>query len=344
MQFQDEAGFAAALARAPLPAAILVAGAEELRVIEAADAVRAKAREGGSERSVYHVDGRFDWDELVGDFSAMSLFSSARLLDVRTPDGKFGKEGGEAIAAFCKDPPPGTTLLVSCLEWSKRHAETTWAKAIAKAGHVLAMWPLPRHKLADWLLRRLIAHGIDASHEAAELLSERVEGNLLAAAQEVEKLSLLVDRKQRIDLAQMQRLVADSSRYDVFKLTDACMEGDAARAVRILRALRAEGDAVPALLGPLVQQIMQVAGLAAEAARGGDLRAAMAAQRIWDAKQAVFRRALERHDARGWEAFTIELGRIDRMAKGREAGDPWIALERLLAAIAAARGRRLLVA
>ncbi|MBS0193240.1 MAG: DNA polymerase III subunit delta [Proteobacteria bacterium] len=344
MQFQDESSFGNALTRSPLPAAILIAGTEELRVIEAADAVRAKARAEGCERSVYDVDGRFDWDELVGDFSALSLFASARLLDVRTPDGKLGKEGGDVIAAYCKDPPPGITLLLTCLDWSKRHAELAWAKAIAKAGHVLAMWPLPRHKLPEWLLSRLRARGIDASHEAAELLSERVEGNLLAAAQEVEKLSLLVDRKTRIDAKQMQRLVADSARFDVFKLADACLEGDAARMLRIVHALRAEGDAVPALLGPLVQQILQLAGLAAEAARGGDLRAAMTAQRIWDTKQTAFRRAIERHDAARWEAFAIEIGRIDRMAKGREVGDAWIALERLLVAIATSRGRRLLVA
>ena len=142
----------------------------------------------------------------------------------------------------------------------------------------------------------------------------------------------------------MERLVADSARFDVFKLADACLAGDAARAVRILHALRAEGDAVPALIGPVVQALLRLAGLAAEAARGGDLRAAMAAQRIWDSRQAQFRRALERHDANCWEAIAIECGRIDRMAKGRAQGDPWIAFERLLVAMANPRGRKLLVA
>ena len=383
-QFEDENAFTRALDRAVLPVAILVAGVEELRVIEAADAVRAKARALGFERSVYDVDGRFDWDELVGDFSAMSLFASARLLDVRAPEGKVGKEGSDVIAGFCKDPPPGTTLLVTCMEWSKRHAESAWVKAIGKAGHVLAMWATPRHKLPDWLLSRMRARGIEASHEAAELLSDRVEGNMLAAAQEVEKLVLVAQGRAssrdvrehrgsqaaarvpgeherspsgtslsrspvsgesvRIDAKDMERLVADSARFDVFKLADACLAGDAARAVRILQALRAEGEAVPALVGPVVQQLLQLAGLAAEAARGGDVRAAMNAQRIWDSRQAQFRRALERHDARRWEALAIEAGRIDRMAKGREAGDAWIAFERLLVAMANPRGRALFAA
>lgn len=341
MQFEDEAAFARELARTRLPPVILIAGVDELRVIEAADAVRAKARADGCERAIYDVDGRFDWDVLVGDFSALSLFASARLLDVRTPDGKLGKEGSDVVTKYCKDPPPGTTLLITFMDWSKRHAEAAWVKAIAKAGHVLAMWALPRHKLPDWLLRRMAARGIDASHEAAELLAERVEGNLLAAAQEVDKLALLADGKRRIDTPQMQRLVADSARFDAFKLVDACIAGEPGRALRIARALRVEGEELPKLMGAMLPTLLQLAGLAAEAARGGDLRAAMTAQRIWDSRQAQFRRTLDRHDADRWEAFAIEAGRIDRMAKGREAGDPWLALERLLAAVASARGRAL---
>lgn len=344
MQFDDEVTFLRQLAKAPLPSVILIAGVEELRVIEAADAVRAKAREQGGERSIHDVDGRFDWDDLVADFSAMSLFASARLLDVRAPEGKLGKEGSDVIADFCKDPPPGITLLLTCMEWSKRLAESAWVKAIGKSGQVLAMWALPRHKLPDWLLARLRARGIDASHDAAELLAERIEGNLLAAAQEVDKLALLADGKQRVDLARMQQLVADSSRLDVFKLVDAALAGDAARVPRIVRGLRGEGEAVPALVGAIAPQLLQLATLASVAARGGDLRAAMTAQRIWDARQAQFRRALERHDAAAWENFAITLGGIDRMAKGRADGDPWLALERLLVAIADPRGRRLLVA
>jgi len=344
MQFDDEATFLRQLAKAPLPSVILIAGVEELRVIEAADAVRAKAREQGCERSIHDVDGRFDWDDLVADFFAMSLFASARLLDVRAPEGKLGKEGSDVIADFCKNPPPGITLLLTCMEWSKRLAESAWVKAIGKGGQVLAMWALPRHKLPDWLLARLRARGIDASHDAAELLAERVEGNLLAAAQEVDKLALLADGKQRVDLARMQQLVADSSRLDVFKLVDAALVGDAARSLRIVRGLRGEGEAVPALVGAIAPQLLQLATLASVAARGGDLRAAMTAQRIWDARQAQFRRALERHDAATWESFAITLGGIDRMAKGRADGDPWLALERLLVAIADPRGRRLLVA
>jgi DNA polymerase-3 subunit delta len=153
-----------------------------------------------------------------------------------------------------------------------------------------------------------------------------------------------MSRARRIDVAQMEQLVADSARFDAFKLVDACIAGDASRALRILRALRAEGDAVPALMGPIVQSLLQLTALSAEAARGGDLRSAMNAQRIWDSRQAQFKRALERHDAARWEGFAIEAGRIDRISKGRAVGDAWVALERLLTAIAMPRARKLLSA
>lgn len=350
------------LARGPLPPALLIAGQEILLVLEAADLVRAKAREEGHTREVFDVDARFDWDQLAQSFSAMSLFASRRLLDVRLPTGKAGKQGGDVIAAFCADPPPDTVLLVTCLEWSKKHAEPAWVRAIGKVGHTATFWPLPRHKLPDWLLARMRARGINARHDAAELLAERVEGNLLAAAQEVDKLALLIgaspgaandarvaSRKTTgaigtgaIDAAEMDRLVADSSRFDAFKLIDAALAGESARALRMLRSLRAEGEAVPGLMGPIVGPVLTLAALAEVKASGGNLGAAMQAQRIWDSKQSQYMRALERHDAARWEQFAIECGRIDRIAKGREAGDAWLALERVLAVIAQPRARQLL--
>ena len=345
------------LARGPLPPALLIAGQEILLVLEAADAVRVKSREEGYAREVFDVDARFDWDELSASFSALSLFAQRRLLDVRLPTGKTGKEGSAVIAAFCANPPPDTVLLITCLEWSKKHAENAWVRAIAKVGHTATLWQMQRHKLPDWLLARMRARGINARHDAAELLAERVEGNLLAAAQEVDKLALLIGaapgaandsraapRKtaDAIDAAEMDRLVADSSRFDAFKLIDAALAGEASRALRMLRSLRAEGEAVPGLMGPIVGPVLTLAGLAEVKASGGNLAAAMQSQRIWDSKQSQYKRALERHDAARWEQFAIECGRIDRISKGRASGDAWIALERLLAAIAQPRAQRLL--
>lgn len=325
----------------------LVAGAEPLLVQEAADAIRAKAREEGyGEREVYDADARFDWNTLTQGLASLSLFASRRLFDLRLPTGKPGKEGSEALREYCEKAPPDTVLLITAQEWSKSHTGK-WSEAIAKTGHLVPVYPLKAHELGEWLQRRLRSRGLVATPDAVRRLADRVEGNLLAAAQEVDKLALLVGGGARgpgaeaIDVEQMERLVADSSRFDVFKLIDTALAGEAVRTVRMLAALRGEGEQVAGLMPMVAREVLGLCTLS-RAAESGNVVAAMREARIWDSKQAVYRRALERHPASRWERFAAECGRIDRAAKGRGDGDPWLLLERLLVAIADARGRKLL--
>lgn len=325
----------------PLRPVYLIAGSEPLRVMEAADAVRAQARaEGYAEREVFETDARFDWGQIEGAFSALSLFAQRRLFDVRLPSGRPGREGADLIVRYCADPAPDTVLLLTGGDWSKSHAGK-WADAVARAGHYVPVWPLKPHELPDWLARRLRSRGVQADSAALARLVERVEGNLLAAAQEVDKLALLADGR-RLDVETMEALVADSARFDVFRLVESALSGDGPRALRMLRALRAEGEAVPALMGWIVGELQRVAGFARTAARGGNLNAEFKAARVWESRQATYKRALARHPAPVWERLVVECGRVDRIAKGREQGDPWLALERLLAAAAEPRARGLL--
>ena len=327
------------LAGEPLRPAYLIAGPEPLIVQECADAVRAKARaEGYSERQVFEAGRDFDWNELAMGFAALSLFASRRLFDVRLPTGKPDKDGSKAITDYCEDPAPETILLVTAQEWSQKHAGK-WSEAIARVGHVVVAWPVKAGELDDWLDRRLRSRGLAAEPGALRLLAERVEGNLLAAAQEVEKLALLAPGA-RIDAEAMQALVADSARYDVFRLVECALAGDATRAARMLHALRAEGEQVPGLLPILAMELVKLAVLGRSA--GGNLMQAMRDARIWESKQALYRRALEKHPASRWEQFAAEAGRIDLLAKGRGSGDAWLALERLLLAMAQPRARNLL--
>ncbi|TNJ34231.1 DNA polymerase III subunit delta [Arenimonas terrae] len=335
------------LAGEPLRPVYLVAGAEPLLVQEAADAIRARAREEGyTEREVYDVDARFDWNTLTQGIASLSLFATRRLFDLRLPTGKPGKDGSEALREFCEMSPPDTVLLITAQDWSKSHAGK-WSEAIARAGHLVPVYPLKTHELGEWLLRRLRSRGLVATPDAVRRLADRVEGNLLAAAQEVDKLALLVGGGARgpsaeaIDVEQMERLVADSSRFDVFKLVDAALAGEPVRAVRMLAALRGEGEQVAGLMPMVAREVLSLCGLA-RAAESGNVMSAMRDARIWESKQAIYRRALERHPASRWESFAAECGRIDRAAKGRGDGDPWLLLERLLVAIAEARGRKLL--
>ncbi|TAH46456.1 MAG: DNA polymerase III subunit delta [Gammaproteobacteria bacterium] len=317
------------LATSELKPVWLIAGSEHLLVMEAADRLRARARElGYLEREIHDVDTRFDWNELAMAGASMSLFASRRLIELRMPSGKPGKEGSAAIAQWCANPPPDTLLLITTEEWSKAQ-EGAWFTAIDKVGIALPVWPLKREEMPGWIAARLKSRGIKAHAEAIEMLCERVEGNLLAAAQEIDTLSLLIG-EGLLDVETLEASVADDARFDAFRLTDAAIAGDAARALRMVAGLRAEGaEAIP-LMGWLLNQLRVLYRLA----NARDLAQAFKTERIWDTKQPLFRRALKTGSPMHWQRCIVHLGRIDRIAKGRGEGDVWREIERLVAAIA----------
>ncbi len=331
----------AQLGSGPLRPAYLIAGPEALRVLEAADAVRAAAREQGiAEREVFEAEGNqreVDWSALQASLRAPSLFASRRLIEIRLPTGKPGKDGAAVITDFCVDPPADVVLLVTAGEWSLKHGGK-WSEAIGRIGITATAWAIKPHELPDWIDRRLKARGLRADRGAVMRLADRVEGNLLAAAQEIDKLALLSDGTP-LDAARMDALVADAARFDIFRIIDAAMNGQAAQVSRMMAGLQAEGQAVPAVLGMVVMELQRGAHLARVSERGGNLAAEFKAQRIWDTKQPMYRRALQRHGAAHWEAFLAQAGRADRVAKGRgrageDPGDAWQVLERLLLAVA----------
>ncbi|HET8897394.1 MAG TPA: DNA polymerase III subunit delta [Rhodanobacteraceae bacterium] len=320
------------LAQAPLPPAILLASAEPLLLLEAADGVRARAREQGyAEREVIEADARFNWDELTRSGATLSLFASRRLIDLRLPTGKPGKDGAAAIVAWCKDANPDTTLLVTCEEWSRKH-EGAWVEAIDKTGWFAPLWPLKRDELPAWIGARLASRGINADSEAVALLIERTEGNLLAAAQEIDKLVMLHQGGQ-LDAATLGGLIADSARFDVFQFTDAALAGETPRALRMLAGLRGEGEEPIPMMAWIGRQLE----LALRLASAGDFASQARAEHLWPARERLFRSALRRAGAEHWRDCLLRAGRIDRIAKGREAGDVWRELERLTVAIAEPR-------
>ena len=338
---------AAQLAGEPLRPAYLVAGPEPLLVLEAADAVRVAARaQGIEEREVHDMEGRdADWDALAASIHAPSLFASRRLIEVRLPTGKPGNEGNKLVCEFCAQPPADVVLLVVANEWSNRHAGK-WSEAIGRVGHSCIAWQVKPHELNGWIDRRLRSRGVKAAPDAVARLAQRIEGNLLAAAQEVDKLALLMQgdaAAKPLDAEAMDALVADSARFDVFRLVDAALSGNPPQVARMLAGLRAEGEAVPALMGMVVKELQTTAALA----RARNLAAECKAQRIWPAKEAVYKRALGRHPPERWQRFLAEAGRVDRISKGRgrvgeESTDAWLQLERLLLAVADKGALRLL--
>jgi DNA polymerase III subunit delta len=318
------------LAASELKPVWLIAGPEHLIVMEAADRLRARSRElGYAEREIHDVDNRFNWNDLAKSGAAMSLFAARRVIELRMPTGKPGKDGSAAISAWCADPPPDTLLMITAQEWSKSH-EGAWYSAVDRVGVAMPIWPMKREEMPAWIAARMQSRGLKATRDAIELLAERIEGNLLAAAQEVDKLSLLVGDAV-LDIDTLEASVADDARFDAFRLTDAAIGGDAARALRMVEGLRAEGGEAIPLLGWLLNQLRVLYRLASA---GGNLNQAFRTERIWDAKQPLFKRALKAGDAAHWERCIVHVGQIDRIAKGRGDGDVWREIERLIAAIA----------
>ena len=328
------------LAGPELKPVYLLAGEEHLLVLEAADALRARARQlGYAEREILDADANYDWDALARAGASLSLFAARRLIDLRLPTGKPGKDGAEALIAYCSNPPPDTVLLITCTQWSKAH-ETAWVAALEKAGTFVPSWPMKPDELPGWIGQRMAARGLKPDDAAIEALAGRVEGNSLAAAQEIDKLVLL-HGSAPLDAETLEELVADSARFDVFKLADAAFDGDAARAVRILQGLRAEGEQVPALMGWLLNQLQLVARLASA---GGSLATALRNERVWGPREAIIRKALSRAGRAHWDRCLVQAARIDRISKGREVdsggkaiGDAWRELERLVLAVAMPR-------
>lgn len=341
--------FHKSLARDELASVYLLAGEEPLLLQEAGDALRARARAiGYSEREVLDVEARFDWNQLARTSASLSLFATKRLIELRLPTGRPDRDGSAAIVEWCKSPAPDTVLLISAMQWSKKH-EGAWVREVERAGIYVPIRSLKVEDLPAWIRARMKSRGFAPSDDAVALLASRAEGNLLAIAQEIDKLAMLREGG-RVDATELEALDADNALYDVFKLTDAAFGGDAARALRVLTGLRAEGEDVIPMLGWLLNQL----DLALRLASASDFASAARAEyNFWPARQRLFANALKRA-GRGpshWERCVAWCARIDRMAKGREVdesgksiGDPWRELERLLVAIAQPRAAAVLAA
>jgi len=316
----------------------LVSGDEPLQRMETCDTIRAAAREQGfGERQVFEVERGFGWNSLVQEAAAMSLFAEKRLLELRLSAGP-GNDGGPVLIEYCERPPADTVLLISSARLDKRSQQTKWFKAVDRAGVAISIWPVDPGRLPDWIVRRCRSRGLAIEPDAAELIAQRVEGNLLAAAQEIEKLCLLTEKGQRVDIEAVLAAVADSARYDAFALIDSACAGDLARALRMLRGLRDEGTEAIAIHGALMWQLRRACTLARERAGGESEAVLLSRHRIFDRQQPPLKHLFRRHTPVALEGMLRAGGRIDAQLKGyagaADPGDPWQSLGWLLARLA----------
>ena len=311
----------------------LVSGDEALIVQECADAIRAAARAAGCiEREVIEITSAGDWQALLQSGGAMSLFAERKLIEVRLPSGKPGTEGSKAIVAYLA-MDTDDILLVVAGKIDRQSQKSKWYTGLDTAGAVITVWPIGANELPRWLTQRLKSAGLEADREAVQMLAERVEGNLLAAAQEVEKLKLLVTGNQ-VTAQTVMETVLDNARYNTFGLVDTALAGDARGALRTLRGLQAESTQPPVVLWTLVRDIKLLATLAEDQRRGVPIMQAMNQHGVWRTRTALIQSALQRHTVSSLARLQSLAYTVDGSVKGFAQGDPWDHLERMVAELA----------
>ena len=306
-----------------LAAVYTVHGDEPLLALEAADAVRSAARRAGyGEREVFFAERGFDWSELRHASASMSLFGGKKLLELRIPGGKPGPQGGDAIAALCADPNPDTLLLVSVPRLDRTTQGSAWFSALAAAGAVIDVFPVERARLPAWIGERLARQGQSAGRDVLEFLADRVEGNLLAAFQEVQKLALLAPQGE-LDLGLVQDVVTNVARYDAYGASAALLSGDMARYVRVLEGLRGEGEAPTLVLWAIAEDLRALAHIQKGVGAGRPLEGLLREARVWGPRQALMRSALRRYAPAALARSLGHAALVDRAIKGVARLNPW---------------------
>jgi len=319
----------AALARGLAPV-YLVSGDEPLLVGEAADAIRAAARKAGyADRQVFFIDRSFSWDGLRNASQSLSLFAERRLFELRMPSGKPDK-GAAQLTQIAESPPPDVICLIVTDKLDKKAGDAAWVRAAEKHGVWVPIRPVETGALPGWLRARAKALQVEIEPAAAQLIVDRVEGNLLAAKQELEKLSLLTDGAP-ISSELVLRSVGDSARYDVFQLAEAAAAGDAPRAMHVLLGLKSEGVEPTLILWALLRELR---GL--WQARERERLRSNARGSSWNLAAQPSAKALARLRKLPLAPLLIQASRADRILKGLAAGDAWSAITGLTGAMSGA--------
>ncbi len=319
---------AAQLKQKLLPVYLLV-GDEPLQLQEAGDAIKSTAAaQGFSERENHLVDPKFQWHELQNSAGNMSLFATQRIIELHLPTGKPGTKGSSSIVAFVENMPPDVMLIIRCDEWNAANEKTKWVKTIIDKGAFLRVYQPKAAELPQWIRNRCQQIGLQVDNDAIGLLSLRLEGNLLAAAQELEKLKMRY-ADQQVTGQDVAGLVADNARFDVFRLTDALFEKQPVRAIRILRSLQ-KNDLSPVIIHwALERETRMLCDLAFIRAQNRNVSAADYRRfGIWQNRQASIQKVLSQQPLAHWEKCLQKLSEVDRMIKGRLTGNPWSTMEK----------------
>ena len=308
----------------------IVSGDEPLLEMELCDEIRKAAKAAGfDEREVYHAEGNFDWGQVSEAANAMSLFSSRKVIEIRINNGKPGDSGSKALQALMEQPNPDNIFIITLPRLDKPAQNSKWFKSLDKIGAVIAYWPIERNQLPGWLAARMRRYKMQADRDALALLADRTDGNLLAAAQEIEKLSTL--GLTQIDVSHIENSVGDASRYDIFALSEAALNGDAKRSLHVLDVLQAEGMHALTPLGIMASDIRQLLSYMLLVKAGTpDDKAFQQLKIFWPKKQSQFKSAARRLNVNQVQQSLSLCNQIDFACKGLLQSDPWLLFSQLI--------------
>ena len=311
----------------------VVMGDEPLVVQESCDRIRAHLRGQGFERELFHVEGQFKWDDVLHSANSMGLFAEQKLREVRIPNGKPGDSGAKGLAARIGLLTPDTRALVVLPRLDRSGQNSKWFKGLEKAGLVVQIFPVDRSRLPRWVRGRFKEAGLSPSREAVDALVDRVEGNQLAAVQEIERIRLISNNTE-ISAEEVVNSVADAARFDVFMLIDAALAQDAPRVVKVSDGLRAEGAAPIVVLAMVAREVRMLLAMTDQKRAGGDIGKLMRAYRVFPKRKPIVERCVAARTYQEILGLMPLLVNADRMAKGMTAGDPWTCIREILLSIA----------
>ncbi|MGB3622293.1 DNA polymerase III subunit delta [Ketobacter sp. MCCC 1A13808] len=308
----------------------ILSGDEALLLQECADQLRSEFRKQGfSERERFNVDAGFDWNALLQAGNSMSLFGDRKILEVRHDKPKFDDKAKKALVEYAENPNPDNVLLLIIPKMDKKSQNTKWFQKLETAGAMIQVWPIELNQFPQWVHQRMRGANLEPSRDAVQLLAQRVEGNLLAAAQEVDKLVLLMGEGP-VEVSDIENAVADHARYSLYELVDEALKGNCSQATKMLNHLRAGGSEPSVILWAFSNEIRKLAGMSQLINNGMAPARVMQEYRIWDTKKSIIQSALQRIPANGFKHCLLEAARIDRTIKGIGHGNPWDGFNNLI--------------
>ncbi|MBE9560150.1 MAG: DNA polymerase III subunit delta [Proteobacteria bacterium] len=309
----------------------MVSGDEPLQQMESLDLIRSHLRQNDfSEREILDVDAQFDWQRLMDEAANMSLFATRRIVEIRLPSAKPGKQGSQALKDYLSRPPEDTVLIINAGKIDGNSKKSAWYKAVDQSGLVVQCWPVPVDKLSHWLMLRFIARDMEADNDVLAYISQHVEGNLLAADQEIEKLYLLLG-PGKITYADVAEAVTSQSRYSVFELVDMLLVGNTKRVIKIIAGLKAEGI-VPVVVNWALAKDIRLLTQASQDVSSADFM--LKRSGVWQSRITMFKSCMSRHTPRSFQLMLKRCSYLDAVSKGMIDANVWDEIETLCVRLA----------